>query len=255
MTEIKRDHLSVSQINTYLRCPLQYYFSYIRGIKNPPKAVLILGSSVHKALEFNYKQKIKSHKDLKGKDVLECFDQEFKDRESGVEWNKEKEKKEIYKGQGLKLLEKYQEEIAPTIQPLMVEKKYEIQLDGLNQTFMSFIDLVDINRVITEHKTTARTPNAISGPHLTQMIAYSMIFQASETEKESKSKIHYLVKTKEPKFVAYEKKVTLKETQRFLKLVSSVAKAINDQNFYPNSHNFMCTKNGCGYWDICHKEF
>lgn len=250
-----RNHLSVSQINTYLRCPLQYYFRYVRGIIIPPKAVLVLGGSVHKALEHNYRQKVKSHKDLKVKEVLECFDQAFKDREKEVEWKKETEKKEEFKSQGMKLLEKYQEEIAPTIQPLIVEQKYEIRLEGLNQTFLAFLDLIDMAKVINDHKTTMRTPSFISSDHNIQLIAYSMVYRTETEEIELKSRVHYLVKTKEPKIVALEKKVSNREIQRFLKTVSSVAKAINEENFYPNPHNFMCTNTGCGYWDICHKEF
>ena len=248
-------HLSVSQINTYLRCPLQYYFSYIREIKNPPKAAMMLGSSVHKALEYNYKQKIKSGKDLKPADVMECYDEEFNKRGLDVEWKEEKEKKEVFKDQGLRLLEKYQIEVAPTIQPLMVEQKYEIQLEGLGKTFMGFLDLVDTKFVITDHKTTARTPSDISADHNLQLIGYSMLYRAENKEQEAKSRIHYLIKTKEPKIMAIDKKVTKKEIDRFLRTVSSVAKAISDENFYPNPHNFMCTETGCGYWDICHKEF
>ena len=34
--ELPTDHISASQINTYLRCPMQYYFSIQRGSQNPP---------------------------------------------------------------------------------------------------------------------------------------------------------------------------------------------------------------------------
>ncbi len=56
----------MSQINTYTSCPRKYRFSYVdedvkimRG-----SSAMTLGSALHKAQEFNYKQKIESKKDL-----------------------------------------------------------------------------------------------------------------------------------------------------------------------------------------------
>jgi CRISPR/Cas system-associated exonuclease Cas4 (RecB family) len=250
-----KKHLSISQINTYLRCPLQYYFRYIQGIIIPPKAALVLGGVIHKTLEYNYKQKVKSCQDLKVKEILEYFDWTFKEREKEVEWKQENEKKEKFKEQGMKLLEKYQNEIAPKIQPLVVEQKHEIQLEGLNRTFLAFLDLIDIHQVIIDHKTSARTPSIISPDHNLQLIAYSMTYRAENEKQESKSRVHYLIKTQEPKIIALEKKVSNQEIQRFLKIISSVARAIEEENFYPNPHNFMCTAIGCGFWEICHKTF
>ena len=60
----KPKYLSVSQVNMYLRCPLQYMFRYIEGLKLPPKSAMTLGKSIHFGIEGNYRQKIDSHKDL-----------------------------------------------------------------------------------------------------------------------------------------------------------------------------------------------
>ena len=51
------DHLSASQINTYLGCSLKYKYSYIDEIPKPFKpAALALGSALHSALEWLHKK-------------------------------------------------------------------------------------------------------------------------------------------------------------------------------------------------------
>ena len=57
-------HLSVTQLKMFLRCPLQYEFRYIKGLKVPPVEAMTLGKSIHSTLEENYKQKIETKKDL-----------------------------------------------------------------------------------------------------------------------------------------------------------------------------------------------
>jgi putative RecB family exonuclease len=48
----EKPHFSISQLNCYLQCPLQYYFQYELGIawEKTPSAV-VFGSTVHTAIE------------------------------------------------------------------------------------------------------------------------------------------------------------------------------------------------------------
>ena len=55
MTEQQIDHLSYSQINTYLNCPLKYRFQYVDKV--PPaftSAALVFGSAIHEAAAAFY---------------------------------------------------------------------------------------------------------------------------------------------------------------------------------------------------------
>ena len=66
-TEVKQpEHYSASQISTYLRCPMVYFYRYIKGLKRPATGHLHLGTAFHYAQEINYKQKIDSRKDCGG---------------------------------------------------------------------------------------------------------------------------------------------------------------------------------------------
>ena len=48
----ERPHFSISQLTSYLQCPLRYYFEYVQGLPWPcvPSAV-VYGASIHSAIE------------------------------------------------------------------------------------------------------------------------------------------------------------------------------------------------------------
>ena len=253
MSEEKK-HLSASQINCYLRCPMQYYYRYIKNLTLPPRSALTLGSSVHAGIAHNYNQKKKSRKDLKVNTILDVYCQSFDMGAKETEWQKDEKPGEV-KDQGIELLKVYHSEISPQIQPVEVEQKFEVDFPNVDYGFVGYVDLVDDKNRIIDHKTTARTPNGIASDHRLQLTGYSLGYRAGTGKKEKKVRIDYLVKNKHAKVVTLEEKISDGDVDRLLKLMAYVAKAIDQELFYPQPHNFMCCPNGCGYWDICHQEF
>ena len=51
------DYLSISQIGTFMRCPAQWKFRYIDGIKVPPSAAAVKGTATHEGIELIYSEK------------------------------------------------------------------------------------------------------------------------------------------------------------------------------------------------------
>lgn len=49
-----QNSFSYTQLETYLRCPLQYKYHYILKIPTPPTAAIAFGDSIHKALQSFY---------------------------------------------------------------------------------------------------------------------------------------------------------------------------------------------------------
>jgi ATP-dependent helicase/DNAse subunit B len=66
-------HLSVTSLRTFMRCALQYYWRYCKGLKIPPVGAIVLGKSVHKGLEENFRHKQQTKKDLSLPKVLEAY--------------------------------------------------------------------------------------------------------------------------------------------------------------------------------------
>ena len=70
-------HLSFTQISMFLRCPRQYEYRYVQGIKSPPSGALILGRCWHETLDKNYRQKIESDRDLPLGEMQDLFAADF----------------------------------------------------------------------------------------------------------------------------------------------------------------------------------
>lgn len=243
------NHVSVTQIKMYLRCPLQYKYRYVDGLKIPPVSAMTLGKSIHSVLEINYKQKIESNQDLPTGKMLDlfsdCWEKEVK--ETVFE---EDEKPGIVKDDGVKLISVYHAQISPTITPKHVEKEFELSFSNVSYTLKGFIDLVDIADVIIDHKTAKRSMpenDVASDLQLTcYALAYRNIFGAEEKE----LRFDVMVRNKTPKIQQIPTKRTQADIDRFLKVLAYVSKAIGQGIFYPNE-NWMC--GSCGYRGRCEK--
>jgi hypothetical protein len=119
-TETKR-HLSPTQVNMFLRCPAQWYYRYVRGLKRPPSGAATLGSAtlgsaVDAGITHNYLQKIETHQDLVLDEVLDAFSTDFEARKTETLWEAEEEPNKV-KDDGVRVLSLYHKEAAPKVQP------------------------------------------------------------------------------------------------------------------------------------------
>lgn len=64
-------HLSNTQLGMFLRCPQQYFFRYILGLKEKPSVSLSIGKGGHEALEWNTKTKIRTGDDAEEDAVVQ----------------------------------------------------------------------------------------------------------------------------------------------------------------------------------------
>lgn len=248
-----KPHISVTQINTYIRCPLQYKFRYLDGLILPPRAALTKGKSVHKGVEHNYTQKIESHEDVKLSEVQEVVAAEFETLATETEFEKDEEPGKI-KDDTVSLATLYHKEVAPTVQPIMVEKKVEVKFENASYNLLGYIDVIDDKDYIRDTKTTGRTPPESDVHKSLQLTAYSMSYRTLYGKEEAGVKLDYLVQTKIPKTVQFESKRTERDIERFLKTMGMVAHAIQNNIFFPNENNFLCSAEKCGYWSMCHSN-
>lgn len=250
---VQRDHFSWSQINMYLRCPLQYYFRYIMGFKQPPAASLVFGSTSHEALEHNYKQKIESRADLAVKDVQDFWasrwDANLK-TSVGLEFD-EDENRATLLDVGVRLIGEYQTLVAPTIQPMVVEEAFTITIPNVDKPIIGRIDLIDDKDILIDHKNVKREGTQAKVDVDGQLTMYDMVHVEKYQCHAKGLEMDYLVKTKKPKFVRLSTTRTDDQISRFKNTVASIATAIKQESFYPNNQNFMCSKAFCGYWDKC----
>ena len=221
------EHLSTTSLKMYLRCPLQFMFRYVKGLKIPPVGAIVLGKSVHRGLEENYKHKQQTKKDLSLPKVLEAysafFDQEKQQQE--IDWEGENPGK--LKDEGTGLIKVYHKEIAPPIQPLAVEEEFILEFENVPYTLKGYLDLIDQSKRIRDTRTTRRSYPQDSAQSDIQLTAYNLAYKYLKGEEPKALCFDVMVRTKQPKVQSLEcPPRTQEQLTRFLKLLGSIARAI-----------------------------
>jgi len=243
------DHISVSQLKMFLRCPLQYEFRYIKGLIVPSNGARTLGKAVHSTLEQNYQQKIETKKDLPLVQWNQIFSDSWELHLPETEFGK-KENPGKLKDDGIRLLYAYYRQAAPKIRPVSVEKEFSVSIAGLKIPFVGHIDLIDENRYIIDHKI-SKSSWAKGHEHTDiQLTGYALAYRRITGKKEEGLRLDIMVRTTTPKIDQRQTSRNREDFRRFRKLLIRVNRAIETGIFYPNA-NFLCP--ACGYSDLCKK--
>lgn len=174
-------YISASQVNLFLYCPMQYKMAYLDGAeKVPPNIYMAFGSAMHKAIADNYRQKVVSRIDLDYREMIELFHQHFSDELKSVpeeEWSRA----DVLGLQGEDMVHRYMLTMAPSIQPLYVEREFLLPLDSIGVTIKGFVDLITEDNIIVDHKcvgsTTYRSYTQAYVDKLVQLTMYSLAFR------------------------------------------------------------------------------
>ncbi len=244
-------HLSVTQINMYNRCGIQYWFRYCEGVRKPPGGALTLGAAFHGGIAVNYRQKVESGQDMPIADVLDAFSTDFDNRSVDTEWRGDSAPE--VKDTGILLLKEYQRVVAPYTQPIEVEQQFNMTFKNKGWTFTGIIDLIDNQDTIIETKTTGRKPSNPRPEHLLQIHAYTKGYQTKEAKGVTGARIDYVVKRKEPVVVSFTPTVTESDMTFFLRLMTRVAHGIENEVWVPSRGHNLCSRKWCGYWNECEK--
>jgi len=238
-----------------LRCPAQYEFRYIKGLKIPPAGVLVQGGAYHEALATNFLYKLRSQSDMKIADVLDAF---------STSWENQLRKHQTAEGEGfdkinwasnpgtlkdeaISMLQIYHRTIAPMIMPEQVEQELEISISK-DLNYKGIIDLVDISKIVIDHKLTGRRISQQDADKDIQVTGYH--FLRNSEEQELKAAFHNAVKT--------TKQVHIIETIRtkgnidwWLSLIKKVSRQIESGIFPPNPTGILCSEQFCGFYKLC----
>jgi hypothetical protein len=242
------NHLSYSQVSMYIRCPRQWAYRYAEGIINPPAGALVKGSAVHKGVEGNYIQKVETAKDLPRNDVVEIAVTNFEERQIVVDWSREEETPAKAKDAVASMTGIYQEEVAPMVQPLLVEQKFDLNIGG--ELVTGIMDVVTANGV-RDTKTASKTPPSDTADNSLQLACYSMAYQDIFGELPHELCLDYTVNLKTPKALTQRTSPNQRLMEIFGQTVEQVGRAIRAEIFYPNTQGWHCSQKMCGYWHLC----
>lgn len=242
-------HISVTQMKMYIRCPLQYKFRYVDGLKIPPTGSLLLGKSIHSALENNYSQKIKTKKDLPTEQMTSMFSDTWESQVKATVFEDDEKPGQV-KDDGVKLISTYHTQVSPTISPKLVEKEFELAFSNVSYSLKGFIDLVDVDNIIIDHKTTKRSMPETDVASDIQLTCYALAHRSILGKVEKGLRFDVMVRNKTPKIQQIATARTQADIDRFLKILAYISKAIKEGIFYP-CPNYMCGI--CGYKELCQR--
>lgn len=258
MSEAEKNHLSPSQLGMYLRCPRQWEYRYVDGLKIPPASALTLGKSFHKAVETNYRQKTESKTDLPVFDMTDCFSYDWHERVKAEEpvFNAERgETAGKLLDVGVGLVTAQRQEIAPKVQPVAVEETFEVALgDEFPYTLKGVVDGVTEDGVIFDNKTGARKIQQADVDKDIQLSAYSIGHRIRHQKRETALELHRVIKTKTPGTQIIRTTRSDDDLKWFLRLLEQVAGGIQAGTFPPNPTGWWCSPTSCGYYDICRQR-
>lgn len=244
--------LSASSVATFLRCPTQWDFAYVKKIRSPPTVRQAVGIAAHDAFEENLLTKMVTQVDLPVEFVKDAFSDSYDTMvgEMGGIFE-EKDPPGTAKDQGIAIVEKQHLEIAPSIVPVLVEAPIQFEINGIIWT--GTIDLVDGRGRLRDWKTSAKKPS--SGANYTlAMTGYALGYREMTGEIETDVQLDFFVRYKkqEPGYfpIPAGGPVSDRAVLVFADIVSRVQAAIMTGVFPPHGlQNNSCS--WCGFRDIC----
>jgi len=242
-------HISYSQLNTYLICPMKYAHNYVWGTPWESKpAALCFGKAIHKAAEDYYRNVQATGEIIPAEQMISVFESvlDAEINESEVELSfRDGETAGSLREQGIGLLQLFHAETRPqkimaVELPFMLSVPDVIRGQGnLPVKLVGYFDLVEADEdgtyLVVELKTSAQRFSSLRLEYDQQATVYSYAMsrmRVSTTENSCLIRYDVLLKTKKPAFERYFVTRTEADHQRLVHLINHVLRAIEQKIFY-----------------------
>lgn len=265
--ELPRGYLSVSQVNTYRRCPLQYYFRYIKNLIRAPSASQAEGNAIHKSVAVGHEEFVKSGKvplDI----LLDAYNDFWKNIKKDIDWKAEEDvvSEDLIERRDHIFLSQYNDHFIPNLQPRIddsgpcVERRFWVTVGQARVPVLGFIDLVAKNETrfmdkkspdgsgeeeVIDHKVTTKSKTQSEVDNDLQLSVYSRVMGLSHV------RFQCFVKTKKPQIKA----VAARRSEHSWKwaefVITQIAECISKGVFPPGADGWWCGPRWCGYYDMC----
>jgi len=247
------DHLSPSSLGMFLRCPKQWEYRYVGGLKIPPKGVMVLGSAYHEGLAAGFRYTMNKGELPPMELIKDAFDTKWARIRTdnilmdegealpfdSIDW--EADPGEL-KDTGMELLSIYEKVIAPNLSPVLVEERQTLDVDGVQLVLIP--DLITDTKII-DHKVKAKR---FGQDELNQDIQATCYFMKHKKPFE----FHLALRQIKPCVEIQPALRNGEDTKFFAELVGKVWLAIQSGIFYPSPIGWHCNPKWCGYYKLCH---
>lgn len=257
------EHFSATSLSKAAACPEAWRRRYLLKQYDRTFPGMFLGSVDHAMAAENLRQKIETGQDLdlswvqaRYKSVWNETEKEEKD---GVEW--EDTDPAALQATGLKMATAYHTVCAPDIQPIRVEERFEVVVEGVDRPVIGYADVVTNEKIIerktSKSKVTKAKPN---------WRFQSRVYQIAS---DLPTSVHVITSQAEPKIYTGETEPGLfigkGNPDTVVALIQQIAYRLNDMyerygadNPWPTEglfHPWMCDRcpaknNGCPAWIV-----
>lgn len=257
----ERPHFSISQLVTYLECPLCYYFQYELSIpwKSTPSAVAF-GDVCHQVIE-TINTSLMEGNPITTHDAIDLFSHSWtsKVEAENIEFKYADESADLLV-KGRELVGLYYESFKTCI-PIAVELEFRLPiLDISTPLFIEShdvvgkIDAISNSGTIIEIKTAGRTPAQVDIDTNMQITLYSWAYRFLYGVPEDKIVVVNLIKTKEPQVLVLNTSRNEIMYTKLFHLIDRVLKSIQQGLWYPNPMNVWGCKS-CAYVTECEEQW
>ena len=253
-----RDFISWSQLSTFRQCPLRYRFRYLDRLEPEfVSASLLVGSSIHRAIEYHHRRQLESDEPATIDELLESFWDEWRCRQEEspeIRFGKNEDVDSIGKLADRMLLAFLASDIAasPGVVIGIEEPLRNSVMDGRPE-FLGIVDLVfesGDTLIIRDYKTSRSKWNQGTAElSADQMLLYSELVKSLLPDIEVKLEFAVITKTKSPTVELFQIDADEKRIERTKQVASRTLDAIEAGVFYPNQSALNC--GGCPYRSAC----
>ena len=242
-------HISYSQLNNFLICPMKYAHNYVWGTPHESKpAALILGRAVHKAAQVFYTYLKQARNAPPVEEICDAFKANFEEgvKHTEVEITfKDGETFQTVRDQGIEFVRLFHSQIQPQ-EIGAVELPFSVAVPdiftgrgNLPARLTGIFDLIERDSqgtyLIAELKTSSQRFSSLKLEHDLQATVYSYALsklRLSTTESSCLVRYDVLIKNKKPVFEHYFVSRSEKDYEKLIHLINHVLKAIEARVFY-----------------------
>jgi len=171
--------LSPSQVRCFFGCPARWWFKYGLQLPERKNSSLALGLAVHQALEVNFREKIETREDLETTGVLMVFREAWMEQVPETVFTSDESQGDLRR-LGEKLVAKYMDEVAPTVEPAAVELDVHGEICGV--AVRGRVDVLDVEGRLIDFKTASRRPSCVSPDYAFQLATCQQITPGASGE-------------------------------------------------------------------------
>ncbi|MCB2229941.1 PD-(D/E)XK nuclease family protein [bacterium] len=248
------DHVSVSQINLYLMCPLKYRFVYVDKLPRPFKPIeLALGTAFHAAVEWWHKRR-KIGSSPSAEDVARILAADMRAQAEEKLQYKNGESLDDVIQVGGKLANAYVKgfrgkPVHDTEVPFRVPLVDLETGEDLGLPLDGYFDLLEAEDTVVETKTAARAYDNLTILNHLQLTAYGYAYRILY-DREPNLRIDVVTKTKNPRLQSVKVFREKSDMVRFFHLAKSVCRSISSGCYHPKS-GWQC--GNCEFAEPCRR--